>query len=135
MKQLILLACSTFILAQASAQNIGKTIFVTASGGGSYQKENQLSRSTSIQISTSINYLLQERWAVGFAAENSRAVTETGHRSVPVNNGTGYSTSYSAAETKLRTWFLGPQARYYHPFNQQAVCFQRSTGRTILSDY
>ena len=123
MKQLILLACCTFILAQASAQDAGKSIFVTASAGGSYQKENQFSKSASLQLSSSINYLLKERWALGLAAEITRGTTETGQRSVPINGSTGYTTIYNAAETKLKTWFLGPQMRYYHPLTNKLSAF------------
>ncbi|MBC5993427.1 hypothetical protein [Pontibacter cellulosilyticus] len=123
MKRLILLACCTFILAEASAQDTGKSFFVTASAGGSYHKENQFSKSTSLQLSTSINYLLKERWALGLAAENTRGTIETGQKSAPINSGTGYTNFYSAAETKLKTWFLGPQVRYYHPLTSKLSAF------------
>ncbi|WP_242922448.1 hypothetical protein [Pontibacter liquoris] len=123
MQKLILLICSTFILAQTHAQVREHSFFVTASGGATIQKEDASNKSQALLLSTSINYRLNNSWSIGLVAEHTRTTAQSAQTLLPVNGGSGYSGFYSASELKRRSWFLGPQARYYWSVNDRLSAF------------
>lgn len=122
MKRLMLLIGSVFILAQADAQVLNRSFFVTANGGATLQKESADKKAKSLQFGGSINYQLNNRWSLGLATEHAISTAESINNSV-VTSGSGYNSYYSYYETEYKSWFIGPQARYYYPLSQKISLF------------
>lgn len=122
MKRLILLIGCTFILVQAKAQVQERTFFVTASGGATVYKENKSSKAKSLKLGGSINYQLNHSWSLGLTTEHTLTTAESTQGST-VASGSGYSHHYSSFESKLQSWFVGPQMRYYYPVHEKISLF------------
>lgn len=122
MKRLILLAGSLMILFQASAQELPTSFFVTAVIGITQQKTDTGSNTKALQVTPSVNYLLNARWSLGLFAEHNRQTTETKTVSMPISGGYNRPTSYSY-ESKYRSWTFGPKARYYEPIVSRLFIF------------
>ncbi|MBC5773804.1 outer membrane beta-barrel protein [Pontibacter sp. KCTC 32443] len=118
MKRLILLACTAFIIVQASAQDQSKSFYATVGIGASVKKGDGNTTKT-FEVSPAINYLLNERWSIGLFVEHSRAVSKS--ESVQVGTGTG---SYSREiKSSQQSWYLGPQVRYFYPVHNKLFIF------------
>jgi hypothetical protein len=121
MKRLILLAGGLLAMFQVSAQELPKSLFVSAGIGGSIQQNDQGGSTKSFQVSPSVNYLLNERWSLGLFVEHNRQTTETKMTSLPGSG--GYYGGSRTYEIKNRSWTAGPQVRYYQPIVSKIFVF------------
>ncbi|RIJ42807.1 hypothetical protein [Pontibacter oryzae] len=122
MKRLILLIGCTFILVQAKAQVQERTFFVTASGGATIHKENKSSKAKSLKLGGSINYQLNHSWSLGLTTEHTISTSESNQGAI-LSSGSGYSSYRSSSEAQFKSWFIGPQARYYYPLHNKISLF------------
>jgi hypothetical protein len=132
MKQLILLAGFTLTLLHASAQIQPKSIFVNSSLGVQISSD-QTSKSRSYQISPSVNYALNQRWAIGISLYYNKLNTESGTTTEVVNPSTGYYLGTYKSERKYYNMILGPQVRYYYPISDKLSIFNEARAGLALS--
>jgi hypothetical protein len=121
MKRLILLACTVFLIIQASAQNQPKTYFITAGIGGSIKNDDNGTKNIAYNLAPGINYMLSENWSIGVFAAFGQNITKS--TSTTVNTGTGYYTIHRDSELKETTWYVGPQVRYFYPVTDKLFFF------------